>query len=181
MAGLSWDKYALVVSKKKTNGLTYMKKLPKIIKDVGFDFNWSEKKVWSLEVPVEELDISELDWHFEIPFWSTQGGFYDLTPSQVLSDPRKYEIEFIRIENSDLNFPLDIMLWKNKWLLLDGLHRLVKLKKLGMKKIKVRKIPQEAISKIIEPAREITIVAAPEAIFSGKGPRKGIGRYLNLY
>ena len=49
---------------------------------------------------------------------------------------------------SDLQHPLDIMFWKRRWLLLDGLHRLTKAKMTGQKKIKVRKIPQEAIPKI---------------------------------
>ena len=33
--------------------------IPQIIKDVGFDFDWSEPKVWALEVPVEEININE--------------------------------------------------------------------------------------------------------------------------
>ena len=45
------------------------KKLPKIIEEVGFDFHWSEEKVWALNVPVEEMDIKDLEWHFDIPFW----------------------------------------------------------------------------------------------------------------
>lgn len=119
--------------------------LPKIIKEVGFDFRWSEEKVWALDIPVEEVDIKELEWHFDIPFWSTPEGYYDLKPNDVLSDPEKHKIEFERIMKADLNYPLDIMFWKNRWLLLDGLHRLVKAKQLGWEKIRVRKIPQESI------------------------------------
>lgn len=121
------------------------KKVPKIIKDVGFDFNWKEEKVWALNVPVEEMEISELEWHFDVPFWNTPSGYYDLTPNQVLSEPKKYKEEFERTMKADLIYPLDIMFWKNRWLLLDGLHRLVKAKQLGMEKVKVRKITQESI------------------------------------
>ena len=28
------------------------KEMPKIIKDVGFDFYWSEGKVWKLDAPI---------------------------------------------------------------------------------------------------------------------------------
>ena len=42
------------------------KRIPKIIKDVGFDFNWSENKAWALDYHIEEMPISELSWHFEI-------------------------------------------------------------------------------------------------------------------
>jgi len=121
------------------------KRLPKVVKDVGFDFSWSEEKVWSLNIPVEKIDIKELEWHFEIPFWSTKDGFYDLRPSDVLTHPEKHKDEFERTMRVDLSHPLDIMWWKNKWLLLDGLHRLVKASQLGWKKIKVRKVPKDAI------------------------------------
>ncbi|HVX93102.1 MAG TPA: hypothetical protein VHA74_03240 [Candidatus Dojkabacteria bacterium] len=50
--------------------------------------------------------------------------------------------------DSDLQYPLDIMFWKGRYLLLDGLHRLAKAKILGLKTVKVRKIPQEAIPQI---------------------------------
>lgn len=124
------------------------KKLPKIIQGVGFDFHWSEEKVWALDLLVEEMDISELEWHFEIPFWNTPSGYYNLTPNQVLSDPEKYKEEFARTMRANLVHPLDIMFWKSRWLLLDGLHRLVKAKQLGLKSVKVRKIPESAIPEI---------------------------------
>ncbi len=117
---------------------------PKIIDDVGFDFDWKEEKVWELDVPVEEISLDELSWHFDIPFW----GDYDLKPIDVIKDPSKYDSEYKRIMDSDLQYPLDIMFWKGRYLLLDGLHRLAKAKILGLKTVKVRKIPQEAIPQI---------------------------------
>lgn len=120
-------------------------KVPEIIEKVGFDFDWEEEKVWKLDVPVEEMDITDLVWHFKIPFWNTISGYYDLSPNEVLENPEKYKEEFERIMKSDLSFPLDIMLWKDRWLLLDGLHRLVKAYKLEMTKVKVRKILEEMI------------------------------------
>ena len=121
------------------------RKLPKIIENIGFDFHWDEEKVWTLDVPIEEMSISELEWHFDIPFWNKPNGYYDLTPNEVINNPNQYQDEFKRTMNADLKHPLDIMFWKNNWLLLDGLHRLVKAKQLGMDKIKVRKISKEYI------------------------------------
>lgn len=46
------------------------KDLPEIIKQVGFEFDWNEEDVWKLDYPVEETDISLLEWHFDIPFWN---------------------------------------------------------------------------------------------------------------
>lgn len=123
--------------------------IPKIIQEVGFDFDWDEKKVWKLKVPVEEVLIAELDWHFEIPFWnSAKNKEYDLKPIDVINFPAKYPKEYERTMNSDLSHPVDIMQNKGRWLILDGLHRLVKCKILGFGKVKVRKIPRTKIKEI---------------------------------
>lgn len=124
------------------------KEIPQIIKNVGFDFYWSEEKVWALNIPIEDMEIKKLEWHFDFPFWSTHDGYYDLKPNQVLNEPMKYQDEFERILKADTKYPLDIMFWKNRWLLLDGLHRLVKSKLKNNKTVKVRKISLDFIPKI---------------------------------
>lgn len=122
--------------------------LPKIIKEVGFDFNWSEEKVWALDMPVEYMGVAELEWHLDVPFWWTSGGFYNLTPREVVNNPEKYKEEYERVLKADLKHPLDVMFWRGRWLFLDGLHRFVKAYLAGEKAVKVRKIPQEAIPQI---------------------------------
>ena len=124
------------------------REIPQIIKEVGFDFSWDEKKVWELDISVEEMNIDELTWHFDIPFWSTKNGFYDLEPTKVINFPENHREEYERIINSDLNYPLDIMRWKSRWVLLDGLHRLVKSSIKGLVVVRVRKIPKTAIHMI---------------------------------
>lgn len=121
------------------------KVIPQIIKDVGFDFRWSEEKVWQLDLPVEEMNIYELKWHFEIPFWNRPNGHYDLKPIDVIENPELYPEEYERILKADLSYPLDIMFWKERWLLLDGLHRLVKACVTGDTTVKVRKVPAKCI------------------------------------
>ncbi len=124
------------------------KEVPKIISDVGFDFDWSEKKVWALDIPVVDISIKELEWHFGIPFWNKPGGVYDLTPDEVMENPELHKAEYRRIQNADLRHPIDIMENKGRWLILDGLHRLAKARTQGMEIIKVRKIPRSAIPRI---------------------------------
>ena len=125
------------------------KNLPTIIKEVGFDFNWSEEKVWSLDIPVETISLKELEWHLEVPFWSTMDGYYNLKPSDVIIFPKRYQEEYHKIMKSNLSYPIDIMANKGRWLILDGLHRLAKAKILKKKKIKVRKIPRSKIPEIV--------------------------------
>lgn len=122
---------------------------PQIIQDVGFDFSWDESKVWQLDLPTEEMPIDELTWHFDIPFlWSKPDGFYDINPRWVLEQPEKYPEEYQRTMQSDTTYPIDIMSWRGKWLILDGLHRLMKQSLEAKQTVKVRKIPESAIDKI---------------------------------
>jgi len=121
------------------------RELPQIIKDVGFDFRWDERKVWLLDVPVEDMPISELTWHFGIPFWSKPSGFYDLKPQDVIDYPDMNRAEYERTMQADTSHPIDIMFWNDRWLILDGLHRLLKLAIQEAEAVKVRKIPRSVI------------------------------------
>lgn len=120
---------------------------PQIIKDIGFDFHWNSEKVWGLDVPASEMDISELIWHFHIPFLR-DGSAYNLKPQEVIDMPKDHKEEYERIMRADLIYPIDIMENKGRWLILDGLHRLMKASILNMQKVKVRKIPRGRISEI---------------------------------
>ena len=126
------------------------KKVPRIIERVGFDFNWSSKKVWDLNYSIEEIKIKDLEWHFNIPFWNTKEGYYDLNPNKVIKNPKKFKKEYERTMKSNLSYPIDIMKNKGKWLILDGLHRLVKSKIMGYEKVQVRKIPRSEIPNILK-------------------------------
>ena len=124
------------------------KEIPQIIEDVGFDFSWSEERVWALDVPNEEMDINELTWHFTIPFLWEGNGVYNLKPQEVLDNPEAHGVEYERTMKADLVYPIDIMQNKGRWLILDGLHRLMKASTLGMAKVTVRKISREFIPQI---------------------------------
>jgi len=126
------------------------KKFLKIIRQVGFDFSWDNKKVWKLKIPTTKINISELEWHFKIPFWNYGNKKYNLKPISVIKFPKRYNKEYRRTMDSDVSHPVEIMKNKGRWLILDGLHRLVKLKILGNSKIQVRKIPRSRVKDILK-------------------------------
>ena len=121
------------------------RKVPDIIRKVGLDFSWDAEDVWKLDVPVETILASDLTWHFDIPYWSKPRGFYDLTVPDVLDDPVTYHEEHARIKNADTAYPIDIMWQNDRWVILDGLHRLVKLVGEGESEVRVRKVPRSMI------------------------------------
>lgn len=127
-------------------------KIPKAIRDVGFDFSWSEQKVWRLNQPVEDMPIEELTWHFDVPFLWEGDDVYNLKPREVLMRPLSHAKEYERTLNADLKHPIDIMWNKGQWLILDGLHRLMKAHLKGDSTVKVRKIPRERVPEIVKDA-----------------------------
>jgi len=117
-------------------------------KEHSFDLPfWRDnKKLWALEVPVEEMSIDELLWILDVPFWEDKGGNIVITPTEVINNLDDFPYHRDKIKNCDTSYPIDIMKnKKGKWLILDGLHRLVKMHLNKESKIQVRKIPPEKI------------------------------------
>ena len=122
--------------------------IPQSVLEYGFNFDWNEEDVWKLDYPTEEMDLAMLEWHFTIPFWNWNNTWYNLTPNQVIENKDKYKEQYERILNANIDYPIDIMENKGRYVILDGLHRLAKYKILGYTKIKVRIIPRTEIKNI---------------------------------
>ena len=121
-------------------------KVPHIVLEVGFDFDWEPQKVWLLDEPVTEMPLQNLVWHFGIPFlWE---GDKVVTPQAIMDAPNKHPKEYKRTLAADISHPIDIMQNKGRWLILDGLHRLMKLYMQGVQNVRVRIIPRERIPEI---------------------------------
>ena len=69
-------------------------------------------------------------------------------PNGVINFPESHQEGYDRTMKSDLSYPIDIMENKGRWLILDGLHRLVKAKILGKTKVLVRKVSRDKIPEI---------------------------------
>lgn len=117
---------------------------------VGLDFgNWDEEKIWALDLPIVEMDVKKLLWHFDVPFWSNDNGErWTVSIWDVVDGDEGTKNEQTKMKKADLSCPIDIIENKGKWLVLDGLHRLAKLYKQGQEKIKVRIVPKERFSEI---------------------------------
>ena len=124
------------------------KPLPAHIKKYAFDFRWDNKKLWNLSLDSEYMDVSELLWHFDVPWLHTEGERFNLKPTEIMQDPLLYAQQYERTMQSDTTYPIDVMFNKGRWLILDGLHRLMKAHSEGHKTVKVRKIPHSYIPDI---------------------------------
>jgi hypothetical protein len=118
---------------------------------VGLDFgNWSDEKLWALEEPVAEIEVEELIWHFDVPFWENDEGVrWTVSPWDVIKKAPGSQKELARVAAASLEYPIDLLFNKDKWLVLDGLHRLVKAYLSGQAKVNCRKIPRDRLPDIL--------------------------------
>src|SRR3990167_9430874 len=119
-------------------------KIPKILQNITPNFEWDSKKIWALDLPVQEMSIDKLIWHFDYPFWEKEGtDDWNLTPWELIKNPKQEPTHYAKIQQANLNFPLDIIEYKGHYRILDGIHRLAKAYLQGDKSIKIRLIPPE--------------------------------------
>ena len=124
--------------------------MPPAIADVYFDFDWDRRAVWALNVEVETIEREALEWHLDLPFWSSQppAPFFDLVPRSVIEDPSVHLVHARRIAEADMSFPLDVMEHRGRLCIMDGLHRLARAVRDERDTVRVRRIPRSAIPRV---------------------------------
>ena len=119
--------------------------LPSIIEQYWYAFDWNVEALWAMDLKTEPFPISRLEWHLDIPAWPFEGKRYVLTPRDVLRSPYRYADEYGRMQRASLVFPIEITWFRSRWLILDGVHRLLKAHEQGLEQIMVRKVPRNAL------------------------------------
>lgn len=118
--------------------------IPSIL-DTGFKID--SPKLWAINIPIEEIPISQLEHNLDIPYLEQEGtDDWNLTPRMLLTNFEKEISHAKKVNAADLSHPIEIYLHKNTWIILDGVHRFTKIVQLGAKTIKVRKITPEVVA-----------------------------------
>jgi hypothetical protein len=119
---------------------------PSVIESYWYAFDWDVEAIWALDLPVSQMPIARLEWHLDVPLWPFEGRPYALTPRDVIKAPYRYADEYRRAHRASLVFPIDITWFKGRWLILDGIHRLLKAHELRLDSVSVRKVPRKLLS-----------------------------------
>lgn len=120
--------------------------VPEIIRTYWYAVDWDAKALWALDLPVEPLAIAELVWQLDAPVWSDGEADYTVTPLAVLADPERHATLHARMNAADISYPIEVTFLKDRWLVLDGIHRLLKCHRDGAAVMFVRKVPVESLS-----------------------------------
>jgi len=139
-------------SQKIARLITIGNKKPRIFKKLGFGFCWDDNLLKNIDEPIIELNINELLWNLDLPFWEEEKiDDWNLTPREVIQNPKHYPNHYQRILRVDLNYPICIAKSKNeKRFVLDGTHRLARAYIDNLKTIKVKIIPNNKLLEIIK-------------------------------
>ena len=119
--------------------------LPEIL-NIGFKID--EPKLWAFDIPVEEIEISEINYNLDIPYLEQEGtNDWNLSPRMLIENFEKEKFHAKQTEKADLKYPIEIYKHQGKWIILDGVHRFTKAIRLGNKTIKVRRISDDIANK----------------------------------
>jgi hypothetical protein len=102
-------------------------KIPKTLREAGYEIYCDAEKLAALAIPVVDFEIKDLIWNFDLPLWGKDGESWNLTPWDVINEVSGSASQRRRVEDADLSFPILVLKKNGKWLIVDGVHRVVKV------------------------------------------------------
>ncbi|MFC5263968.1 hypothetical protein ACFPJ1_17795 [Kribbella qitaiheensis] len=99
---------------------------PESMRDVFPPTRWQLGKLWALDLRVEPVEVADLLWMFDLPLWQLNGKRFKVTPNQVAATPMNFRPHYQRVMDADLDFPIHLVAYRGRLVVLDGVHRLLK-------------------------------------------------------
>lgn len=115
----------------------------------GLDFETDVEKLWLLDTPLTNMDIQDLLWHLSLPLHTDDDG-YNYTSRDILDSPDAYRDDYARMLEADLDYPISVMHHQGRWLVLDGMFRLMKAYVFKRSSVDVRIIPRDRLIEILK-------------------------------
>jgi hypothetical protein len=100
--------------------------MPAALREVFPPYRWQLAKLWELDLRVEPVEVADLVWMFDLPLWQLDGERFRVTPNQVAETPMNYRAHYQRVMDADLDFPVNLVAYRGRLVVLDGIHRLLK-------------------------------------------------------
>jgi len=94
--------------------------------ELGLTFDWDVQKLWAANLPVVAMPVRELQWLLDKPFWKDGATRLAVSGLDVAGNPGRYPAEYERTLAADLSYPINVILLRSRWVIMDGVHRLLK-------------------------------------------------------
>jgi hypothetical protein len=99
---------------------------PESLREVFPPTRWQLGKLLALDLRVEPVEVADLLWMFDLPLWQLNGERFKVTPNQVAATPMNFRPHYERVMEADLDFPIHLVAYRGRLVVLDGVHRLLK-------------------------------------------------------
>ena len=109
---------------------------------------WDRGRLWALDLPQRRVELGELRWHLDLPWWRHDDVWFHVTPREFLAHPTAHPEHADRVAKADLSYPLHVIRRHDRWLILDGIHRLVRAEMLGLSDISVATLATADLARI---------------------------------
>ena len=100
--------------------------MPPALHDALVTSPWKLERLHRLELPVEQLALSDLLWLLDLPLWQLDGVRFRVRPHDVLAQPQAFPHHMARIRAAELAYPIHVTDKAGRTTVLDGFHRLAK-------------------------------------------------------
>jgi len=100
--------------------------MPDSLREVFPQARWELHKLWALDLRVEPIEVVDLLWMFDLPLLPLNGERFKVTPNQVTETPMNFRDTYQRVMDADLDFPIHLVAYRGRLVVLDGIHRLLK-------------------------------------------------------
>ena len=94
--------------------------------ELGLTFHWDIRKLWDADLPVVPIRVQELEWLLEKPFWKDDQKQLTVRPRDVEQNPERNPAHYDRAMAAYLSWPINVIFLRGRWVIMDGLHRLLK-------------------------------------------------------
>jgi hypothetical protein len=121
------------------------RQLPAELRPYALEREWDRERLRRLRLPVEQMRVATLEWQLALPWWRHGERYFCVRPLEVLTIPNPYREHFDRAMDADLAHPLHVTLRSGRWVVVDGVHRLLKAFTLGESTVPVRKLTADAL------------------------------------
>jgi hypothetical protein len=122
--------------------------VPPSLQAVLPNVTWDRSRLRSLALPVREVPLAELRWQLDLPWWRDGDRYFAVSPNEVRQAPDRYAVQWRRVLDADLDVPIDLLA-RDRLVVLDGVHRLLKADVLGMRAITARVLDAARLHEIV--------------------------------
>jgi len=122
-------------------------KMPPVMQALLPNVQWDRARLHALALPVVELPVTSMRWQLDLPWWRDGERRFVVTPNQVRLDPERWAVHWRRTLDADLDYPIDL-LQRERLVILDGVHRLLKADVLGMRTMAVHVLDDARLAEI---------------------------------